>query len=197
MAIYNYALFLHIIGALTLGVANAVTLLVFSGIRSASATTEMRFWGGLARRTRPLTTISAVVLLLSGVYMAFVAWGWTTPWIDISFALMVAMAVLGARLVGPRFGKVGAAIAQAGDGPVTPELRRLRDDQTLWIGVSASAALYLSIIFMMTVKPALLASLLTVLVALVLAAAVALTLRARLAGERGAAQTPTPASVSR
>lgn len=197
MAIYNYALFLHIVGALTLGVANAVTLLVFSGIRSANATAEMRFWGSLARRTRSLTTISAVVLLLSGGYMAFVSWGWATPWIDVSLALMIAMAVLAARLIGPRFGKVGAAIAQAGDGLVTPELRRLRDDQTLWIGVSVSAALYLSIIFLMSVKPALLPSLLTVLVALVLAVVVALTLRARMAGERGVTHTPTPASVSR
>ncbi len=179
MTLYPYALFLHIVGALALGASNVVILLVFSGIRGATTVANVRFWGTVARRTRQLTAFSPIVLLLSGAYMVFTAWGWTTPWIDVSLALMIAMALLGPRVVGPRFAKVGKSAAQSADGAISPELHALRDDQALWLGVAVSMALYLSVIYLMTVKPALLASLLTVVVALVVAVASALYLRSR------------------
>lgn len=179
MTLYPYALFLHVVGALALGAANVVTLLVFSGIRGATTVTNIRFWGSVARRTRQLTAVSPVVLLLSGAYMVFTAWGWTTPWIDVSLALMVAMALLGPRVLGPGFARVGKSAAQTADCAISPELHALRDDQALWLGVATSTALYLSIIYLMTVKPTLLASLLTVVVALAVAVVVTLYLRSR------------------
>ena len=179
MTLYPYALFLHIVGAIALGAANFVILLVFSGVRGATTVASVRFWVAVAGRTRQVTALSPIVLLLSGVYMAFTSWGWTTPWIDVSLALMVAMAALGPRVLGPRFATVGKSAAHAADGAISPELHAARDTQSLWLGVAAMMALFLSIIFLMSVKPDLLAALLAVVVAVVVAMAAALTLRSR------------------
>lgn len=105
--------------------------------------------------------------------------GLDDSWIDVSLALMGAMALLGPRVLGPGFARVGKSAAQTADGAISPELHTLRDSQTLWLGVATSMALYLSVIYLMTVKPDLFASLLAVVVALVVALVAALYLRSR------------------
>ncbi|MGH9380916.1 MAG: hypothetical protein ACRD2Z_09940 [Thermoanaerobaculia bacterium] len=57
--------------------------------------------------------------------------------------------------------------------PVTPELRRLVQHPALWVSLQLRTAIVLGVVFLMTTKPAMLASLLVLVVTTVLALATA------------------------
>src|SRR5262245_44959219 len=123
MAFYTLALFLHVVGALTLGAAEALLLVGLAQARRASTVAELRVWSGLAESTDRVIPLAALLLLVSGIYMVVAAWGWATPWIDVSLGAFVALALLGGAVLGPRLAAVHASALQASDGPIPAALR--------------------------------------------------------------------------
>src|SRR6266849_3713056 len=83
MTLYSIALFLHVVGALLLFV-----LLTIEGV-------GLRVGFASASMNRILGPISAVTILVPGLYMMATAWGWK-GWIVVGLTAYVAIAVLGA-----------------------------------------------------------------------------------------------------
>jgi hypothetical protein len=83
MSVYSIALFLHIVGALVL-----FALLAIEGF-------SLRQGIAAARANRVLGPISAVLILVPGLYMTATSWGWR-GWILVSLATYLLIAVLGA-----------------------------------------------------------------------------------------------------
>ena len=83
MSLYSFALFLHIVGALAL-----FALLTIEGV-------SLREGIPAARINRVLGPISALLILVPGLYMSATSWGWQ-GWILISLATWLLLAVLGA-----------------------------------------------------------------------------------------------------
>lgn len=130
MTLYSIALFLHIVGALLLFV-----LLTIEGI-------SLRQGFMAARLNRALGPISALAILVPGLYMSVSPWGWR-GWIVAGLAAWVLIAVGGAvtginRLAGRWNTRTAAAS---------------------W---SIRVGLALGAVFIMTVKPDLLVSVLSV-----------------------------------
>lgn len=196
MTLYTLALFLHILGALGLGATDALLLAGLTGVRRVSTVEELRLWSGLAERTGRVIPLAALLLFVPGVYLVFAAWGWTTPWIDISLGALVVLGLLGRGVLGPRLAALQAGSRQAASGSIPASLHQRRTSRTLWLGFWLSTMLFLGVVFLMTNKPDLTGSLLTVAIALAVGAALPFLARPSTTGT-AAPQAPSAAGVSR
>jgi hypothetical protein len=86
---------------------------------------------------------------------------------------VVLLVVVGAALSGRRMGAIGQSVA-AESGPISSALRQRLDDPLLWASLRIRTGIALGIVFLMSVKPDLLGSLLTIGVAGVLGLAFSL-----------------------
>ena len=126
MTLYSIALFLHVIGALLLFV-----LLTVEGVTLRQGTTGARF-------NRIVGPISALLILVPGLYMVASSVGWS-GWVAVGLIAWVAVAVIGA-ITGIGF------------------LRGRVSRRTVAISWSARVGLSVAVVFVMTVKPDLLGS---------------------------------------
>jgi hypothetical protein len=130
MSLYSIALFLHIVGALVLFV-----LLTVEGV-------SLRQGFMAARLNRMLGPVSALTILVPGIYMVVSEWGWN-GWVVVGIAAWVLIAVAGAA---------------TGIGLLAGRLN-VRTAAFSW---SARVGMALSVVFIMTVKPDLIPSLIVV-----------------------------------
>ncbi|SRR5712692_1480525 len=145
MGLYSVALFVHIVGALLLFV-----LLTVEGV-------GLRVGFASAPINQVLGPISALAVLVPGLYMMNVAWGWT-GWVAVGIAAWVLIALFGAvtgvSVMRGRMSKTAAALS--------------------W---SVRVGMALAVVFDMTVKPDLLVAAIAVAVGAVLGAAASLVRR--------------------
>ena len=163
ISLYSVALFLHIVGALGLFVALGLEWTSLLYLRRAATADQAREWLKLFTSLRRLYPISWLAILIPGFYMAATAWR-VTAWVPTALGAVVLLAVLGATLTGRRMGTIGQSVA-AESGPISSTLRQRLDDPLLWASLRLRTAIALGIVFLMTVKPDLLGSLLTIGVA--------------------------------
>jgi hypothetical protein len=166
ISIYSIALFLHIVGALGLFVALGLEWAGLSNLRRAETVEQARGWLSMFGAQRRLVPISWLAILIPGFYMAFTAWR-GVAWTTIALAAVILIAVLGAALTGRRMASVGQSVGVV-SGPISSILRQWLDDPLLWASLRIRTAIALGIVFLMTVKPDLLGSLLSIGVAGVL-----------------------------
>ena len=133
MDLYSIALFLHIVGALVL-----IALLTIEGV-------SLRLGSDSARLNRVLGPISAVLILVPGLYMVATQAGWTA-WVVVGIVSWVLIAILGAAtgvlLMTTRLSRRSAALSWA-----------------------ARVGAALGVVFIMTTKPGLAVSVLAVAIA--------------------------------
>ncbi len=184
MNIYSFALFFHIVGALGFFVALGLEWVGLRQIRNATTTEQVRQGMRISGSTRRLGMASMLVILVFGFYMAAVAWG-GPAWIVVTLGVIVVTIALSVALTGPRMAAIGRALATE-KGPLSPSLQQLANHPLLWISIQTRVAIALGIVFLMTVKPALGGSLLTIGVAIVLGLALSLPMKRRAVQERPA-----------
>ena len=126
MTLYSIALFLHIVGAVVLFV-----LLTVEGF-------SLRLGRSAASFNQVAGPLSAVLILVPGLYMAASSWGWKA-WIVVGVTGWVLIAVLGAL--------TGVMLLR---GRLSP-----RQAAVSW---SARVGMAAGIVFVMTVKPGALVS---------------------------------------
>jgi hypothetical protein len=103
-----------------------------------------------------------------------------TTWIDVSIGAMVIMMVFSMGMVGRRLRAIQRAAAEVPTGAIPGVLRARIDDPALWVSMQVTVTVALSIVFMMTNKPSLAVSIVSVIVSLALGALIgAMTLRPR------------------
>ena len=121
MTLYSIALFAHIVGALLL-----FALLAVEGVVFRQGMTAARF-------NRVAGPVSALFVLLPGLYMSATTWGWKA-WIVVG---LIGWAVI--------------AIAGAVTGVLT--LRGRMDPRLATLSLGGRVGMALGIVFAMTVKP--------------------------------------------
>jgi hypothetical protein len=126
MSLYSISLFLHIVGAVLLFV-----LLTVEGV-------SLRQGFMAARLNRILGPISAVTILIPGIYMVASEWG-LKGWVVVGIAAWVLIAVAGAA--------TGISLLAG-----RLDLRTAAFSWAIRVGVA------LAVVFIMTVKPDLIAS---------------------------------------
>jgi len=135
-------------------------------LRRAASAEQAREALKLSAPLGRLYAFSWLAILIPGLYMAGTAWrgvGWTI----IALAAVVVLAVLGGVFTGRRMAPIGKSLATM-SGPLPPTLRQQLDDPFLWASLRVRTAIALGIVFLMSVKPDLVGSLIAMTVAVVI-----------------------------
>ena len=182
---YSIALFLHVVGALGFFVALGLEWTSLRHLRRATTAQQVREWMRVPSEMGRVGMISMLTLLAAGFYMMAIAWG-GVAWIIVTLGVIVLMIILGMAITGRRMAAIGRMV-NAERGPLSSDLQSLLYDPVLWISMQTRVAMALGIVFLMTVKPGLGGSLLTIGVAIVLGLASALPMPRRERTQEGSA----------
>ena len=168
MSIYTIVLFLHVSGAIGYFVAIGIWLFGLVSLRRAHRVEQVRSLTSLIGLSGPLFGISVLFILAAGLYMAITAWSLQTGWIAVALVSLILMAPLGTALIEPRRRAIERLAREAPDGSLPQSLEQRIHDPVLFTAVQTIAALLFGIVFLMTTKPALVGSLIVMIVALAL-----------------------------
>lgn len=184
-AVYPFAVFVHVVGAVGLGAAVGVEALALGRLRRAATTDDARGWLRQLALGGRIGPYSMLAVLASGIWMTATVWG-HVPWVATAFAGMVVMGALGGGVTGRALRRLGAALqAERGVEP-SEDLRARLATPVLTASLWLRAGLLVGVLGLMTVKPSG-----TATSALILTGAAALGLAASagsLAGRRKGAQ---------
>jgi hypothetical protein len=167
--VYETALFLHILGALGFFIALGVFYAAVLGVRRAQTVQSIKLWTSAAASvSRILFPISFLVIVIAGIYMWVTVWGEKAPWAGVALIAFIILAVGATFIQGRRMGALGQSAARESDGaPVTGALWTQTHDAVTWVSANASAAFAIGIVYLMTLKPDALGSVIALLIALV------------------------------
>lgn len=169
MSLYTLALFAHILGVLGLFVGLSFIWAGVLRLRRARTVAQVREGIGLTGLVRGLVPTASVLILVAGIYMTVTAWDSDPPWIVLSLVALVVMGVLGGVVSARRLSAIEkAAAVEDVAGPIPPTLQRRIVDPLLLTSVQTAGILGLGVVFLMTARPDLPGSLITLAVALVL-----------------------------
>ena len=166
MALYPFALFTHIVGILAMFIAIALEFTSIVGMRRAGTTEELRSWAYLGIVPERIFPFAGLLALAAGVYMALVAWGWQTAWINVSLVTFLLMFVVGPLVNSRRLKALHQAARQSPSGAISRELARQIEDPVLFTCVFTLNTVSLGVLFLMTTKPGLVGSLIALLIAI-------------------------------
>ena len=160
MTLYSIALFLHVVGALLLVVTLTVEGVALLQLRRAATTEAAQGAAALLRLNRIVGPLSALGVLIPGLYMTATSWGWVA-WIVVALVSWLAIAVLGAvngiRIVALE--RSQAALLSGVRNPMFP------------ISWMTRVGIALGIVLLMAVKPGAVVAVLAILVAAAMGAA--------------------------
>jgi hypothetical protein len=179
---YSIAMFLHVVGALGFFVALGLEWTSLRHLRRAMTTDQVREWLRVPAEMGRVGMISMLTLLAAGFYMMAIAWG-AVAWIMVTLGAIVVM-ILAMVLTRRRMMAIGRTVSTE-RGPLSPALSQLLHDPMLTISIQTRVAIALGIVFLMTVKPGLGGSLLTIAVAIVLGLASSLPMPRRAQVQEG------------
>lgn len=170
MPTYQIALFLHILGALGFFIAIGVFYTAVLGVRRAKTVGPLRIWiGAAASVSGILFPISSLVILVAGIYMLVTFWGERAPWAGVALTAFIILAIGATFIQGRRMTALGQrSAAESESAPVTGALWAGAHDAVTWVSVNASAAFAIGIVYLMTLKPDALGSVIALLIALII-----------------------------
>lgn len=168
MNIYTLMLFMHIVGAIGTFIGVGVWLFAALALRRAQQVGQIRVLTSLIQPSGVLAIVSILFLGVAGFYMAIAVWGEKATWIIVATISFVLLAPFGTFVIDPRLRALAKAAAAAPDGPLPDALAVRTHDPLAGIGLSVYICVLLGIVFLMTNKPPLAASVLAMIVATVL-----------------------------
>jgi hypothetical protein len=162
--LYQFALFLHIIGGFGLVAAITVETVGLRGLRRATQSSEAVVWLRLLRSiVMRLTPSSLGLILVTGLDMVATTWG-PRGWILVALGSLVLLGAIGALGTGRRMARIGPAVGRA-QGPLSAEVREQLRSPILLMSLRVRLAVVLGVVFLMTAKPSGVASLVVMVVA--------------------------------
>jgi hypothetical protein len=169
MPYYQIALFLHILGALGYFIALGVFYAAVLGIRRAQTVGSIHVWTGAASGvSRILFPISTLLIVIAGIYMMVTVWGERAPWAGVALIAFPIVAIVATFIPGRRMAPLRhSAAGQPQSAPVTGALWTQAHDAVTWVAVNTLAAFAIGIVYLMTLRPDALGSVIALLIALV------------------------------
>ena len=150
---YSIFLFLHIVGALGIFASLAIEQAALLNLRRATTTMQAREWLSLLRAVQRFMGPSALLLLLTGIYMMATRWS-RQAWAGLGLVGMIVIALIGAVVTGRRMKTIGQAVFTGDGGALLPSaLRERLDAPALRLSAWVRLGLALGIVFNMSVKP--------------------------------------------
>lgn len=191
MTIYTPALFVHIVGAIGVFIGVSVWLLAALALRRAQSVGQVRALTSLIPPSGVVTIVSILLLGVAGFYMAITVWGERATWIIVATISFLILAPFGAFVIDPRLRVLAKAAATLPDGPLPTAVAARAKDPLVSVGLYTYIGVLFGIVFLMTNKPPLVDSIITMVIATALGLAAGVLLwwaaRSGLAHQQGAA----------
>lgn len=162
MLFYRLALFIHVMGALTLFIAVGLNFASMLRMRQARTTAQLAEWARLGLLAGRIVPVAILFISGGAIYMVTVAWGWQTAWVDVVLATFIGHAIVVQAIENPRLGKLHKGALRAPDGPTPLDLHLLANDGLMWTADLTVTTTAIGMIFLMAVKPDLVVSLVTI-----------------------------------
>jgi hypothetical protein len=167
MSLYSVALFLHVVAAFGLMMAMGLEWVLVVRLRHADTAQQAGDWLNLLPVIRVISPLSVVVLLVAGFYMASAWQG--AAWVVVAFVTLLLIAAFGA-ITGRRLPGIARDLANH-NGPLAAGVREQLRSPLLLASVQIRTTMVLGIAFLMTTKPDLIVSVITIVVAALVGAA--------------------------
>ncbi len=186
MRAYAIAMTVHVLGIVALFGGFAILHRAGARLRAATRIEDARPWAELLATARAMVPSGVVMQLLSGGYLGARAGMWQSraAWLEVSATTLILVGLVILLVALPRLGAAIRAV-QEGSGPIPPAAAARIGDRAAWSALLAANGASLGIIWLMTAKPALLESLLVVLVPAAVGAVAGARLRSAAATPRG------------
>ena len=173
MNTYHVVLYLHFLSLfLGVGAAGVIGVCLFR-LSAAQTLADAAPFATLADQTERVFPVAVIGLFATGAYMTSDVWTWSTPWIKVSIVGLVLVALQGPLLAGRRAHALKRALRENGPGQLGERARRMTRDPILWIVTFANPAIVFAIVWNMTEKPGTAGSIVSVVVAYAVGAAIA------------------------
>jgi hypothetical protein len=185
MNLYHNVLFVHILSALGLFLGYGLEWTVSALLRHSSTTDQVRAWLRVYRVSPPVTGAALVLLILSGGWLSAMTGGMNHGWLIVSVAGIGVGLLIGFAVILPRLRAIRAALPE-GNLPLSPEALLQLQNAALPTMVRVRTMLAVGIVYLMTAKPPLGASLIALAVAMVLGIVLSVTAWSRGAGKSAA-----------
>lgn len=174
MDLYRIALFIHILGALTLFIAVGFNFLSMLRMRQARDVARLQEWARLGLQAGRAIPVAILFITITAAYMVTTAWGWQTAWVDVVLATFIGHAIFVQAIENPRLSKLHKGALRAPAGAVPQELQALAHDALLWTVEITVTTTTVGMIFLMAVKPNLVIALIAIGTTLLVGLALAL-----------------------
>ena len=161
LSLYSIVLLVHIASAIVLVGSALFAPLTRHAILRAPTVDRLRDWLDFLRRSARANPPAAMVLLASGLYLGSEGW-WSQPWFYVALGAWAANLLLATLAVKPSVFALARAAAARGDGPVGPDVDRLRHSRRWEIAEGLMRGNDLAMLYVMFVKPTAAESLLVV-----------------------------------
>jgi hypothetical protein len=166
MNIYHLVLFLHVSSDIGLFIGLGIQWQGVIALRKVTRVEQARGLIRLIAIADPMGTISALLTITSGFYMALTVWGIQTGWILVALAsIMIFISPAIGLIIEPRLRAIKVIIQEEPDGPFSAALRNRINDPVLGTTLQTMAALLIGIVFLMTNKPAITSAILVIVMA--------------------------------
>jgi hypothetical protein len=152
-------LFLHITVAIVAFAMAGVAHTALQAVGRATSVAEARPWARVMHRIEPLFPVMALVLLGLGAWLVHLGahtddrFSFSTGWILTAIITLVVVEAMGGAVLAPRGKKLNGLILEAGDGPVTDEIRAAATDRLFWHAAHLTTFAFLGVVFLMAAKP--------------------------------------------
>ncbi len=148
---YDLALFLHVVGVVGLFAVLTVEGVALRGIRASLTGEQVRPWLVLLRPLRIVGPGALLLILVPGLYLAAtIETG--GGWIAAGLIGFLAIGLLGGAITGRRMAVVGPTLGLA-QGSLDSQAIRASHDSALAISYALRLALALGVVWLMTLKP--------------------------------------------
>jgi len=162
---YKITLFLHIIGAFILFAAMVIEWLSLINFRKTTDFGTVKVSVSNYSKSVVIGPIAAILILIPGIYLMTFGWN-NANWIIIAFIGMILLAVTGGVMTGKKMKAIKKIVST--ENKMSPELRSLLNNNSLILSLKIRSSVFLGIIYLMTVKPDLAGSIITLIVSIIL-----------------------------
>ena len=150
MTLRSLLVFIHVVSAMGVFGTLAIEGALLVRLRRAAGTAEMLDALSGFRLLRILAPVTLAPTMMSGMYLVRTVWGWHAAWINVAAASLVLTVVVGVTTTALRVAHLAKAGADGESRGLQADFRR---DPLLSVSFLVRAAVFVGIVFLMTVKP--------------------------------------------
>ncbi len=174
MNLGDFLLLVHVLGAIGYSAGTLISLFGLSALRRVRRVEQARVLLGLMELPGPVSGVSLLLVVVTGLYMTITTWGWQTGWIDVALGSLVVLLMPTGAVMGTRRRAIAKLVNEMPDGPLTEGLEQKIRDPLFGTSTILLNGLLAGIIFLMVVKPVLVTSLIVMGASAVLSLALSL-----------------------